>query len=589
MKQETRKCQNCKNDFTIEPDDFSFYEKIKVPPPTWCPECRMKRRMAFRNERKLFRREDFLTGEKILSIIPPESGHITTKEKDWWSQEKWDALDYGVDFDPSKPFLAQLFELFKKVPKYQSAATRMINSEYSGNAANLKNCYLCFNSNFSEDCAYGNGVDYSKNCYDLSHVQKSERCYDSFWLTNCYDASFSSQCDECVSVWFSKNCRGCTNCFGCVNLVNKSNCFFNIELSKEEYEKKLKEMHLDSWSNIKEIKEKVKNFWLKFPNKYIQGVQNAEVYGEYITHSKNVKNSYLVREGKDLRYVQYSQTPSVQDSMDTTLTGFNSELLYEDAICGWGGTRFKFCVECWDGGRDFEYCLYCGRLPTDLFGCVGITKKQQYCILNKQYSKEEFYTLRKKIIKHMDEMPYIDNKGRVYKYGEFFPPEFSPFAYNQTIISEHFQSNKEEAEKFGMRWQESVSSEYPITILAKDLPDSIYDVSDEIVKEVIECEHCKRAYRVILSEFNFLKILGISLPHLCVDCRHDARIALRNKSKIYTRTCMCRGMTSEKNIYKNTIEHFHKEENCPNTFLTSYSSDRADIVYCEKCYQQEVY
>jgi hypothetical protein len=24
-------CQNCKNDFVIESDDFSFYEKIKVP------------------------------------------------------------------------------------------------------------------------------------------------------------------------------------------------------------------------------------------------------------------------------------------------------------------------------------------------------------------------------------------------------------------------------------------------------------------------------------------------------------------------------------------------------------------------------
>jgi RNA polymerase subunit RPABC4/transcription elongation factor Spt4 len=37
---ETKNCQNCKKDFNIEPDDFSFYEKMKVPVPTWCPECR---------------------------------------------------------------------------------------------------------------------------------------------------------------------------------------------------------------------------------------------------------------------------------------------------------------------------------------------------------------------------------------------------------------------------------------------------------------------------------------------------------------------------------------------------------------------
>jgi len=44
-KNETKNCQNCKKDFTIEQDDFSFYEKIKVPPPTFCPECRYKRRI----------------------------------------------------------------------------------------------------------------------------------------------------------------------------------------------------------------------------------------------------------------------------------------------------------------------------------------------------------------------------------------------------------------------------------------------------------------------------------------------------------------------------------------------------------------
>ncbi|KKT07962.1 MAG: hypothetical protein UV85_C0003G0087 [Candidatus Nomurabacteria bacterium GW2011_GWB1_43_19] len=33
MKQEIKTCQNCKKDFMIEPEDFNFYEKIKVPPP----------------------------------------------------------------------------------------------------------------------------------------------------------------------------------------------------------------------------------------------------------------------------------------------------------------------------------------------------------------------------------------------------------------------------------------------------------------------------------------------------------------------------------------------------------------------------
>jgi len=33
-KSETRICQNCQQEFIVEPEDFLFYEKMKVPPPT---------------------------------------------------------------------------------------------------------------------------------------------------------------------------------------------------------------------------------------------------------------------------------------------------------------------------------------------------------------------------------------------------------------------------------------------------------------------------------------------------------------------------------------------------------------------------
>jgi hypothetical protein len=46
----------------------------------------------------------------------------------------------------------------------------------------------------------------------------------------------------------------------------------------------------------------------------------------------------------------------------------------------------------------------------------------------------------------MNNNPYIDKKGRVYRYGEFFPMEISPFAYNETIAQEHFSLTKEQAE-----------------------------------------------------------------------------------------------------------------------------------------------
>lgn len=51
---EVRNCANCKNDFTIEPDDFSFYEKMKVAPLFLCFQCAMSRLTSLRNERIVY-------------------------------------------------------------------------------------------------------------------------------------------------------------------------------------------------------------------------------------------------------------------------------------------------------------------------------------------------------------------------------------------------------------------------------------------------------------------------------------------------------------------------------------------------------
>ena len=82
MSSETKICQNCKNNFTIEPEDFKFYEKIKVPPPTWCPECRAQRRMTWRNERALYKRKD-ANGIDVISIYS-EDKPVKIYERNYW-------------------------------------------------------------------------------------------------------------------------------------------------------------------------------------------------------------------------------------------------------------------------------------------------------------------------------------------------------------------------------------------------------------------------------------------------------------------------------------------------------------------------
>lgn len=186
-------------------------------------------------------------------------------------------------------------------------------------------------------------------------------------------------------------------------------------------------------------------------------------------------------------------------------------------------------------------------------------------------------------------MPYVDSEGIVYKYGEFFPTEFSPLGYNNTVAIQHFPMTKEEALAKGYEWIEVPRGEYKITKKASDLPESIAEVDENIIKEVLECENCKNPYKILENEFLFYKKEKLPLPRICSECRHERRISDRLKIQLHERSCMCKGDTDQSGLYKNTAVHNHKDSPCGEQFKTGYSPDRPEIVYCEHCYQQEVY
>ncbi len=583
---EKKICQNCRGEFTIEPEDFNFYEKIKVPSPTFCPLCRAQRRMAFRNERKLFKVKNHFTGQDIFSTYPEESGRkIITREE--WFGDSWDAMKHGSDYDFSKPFLKQLKELDKEVLVFNYNVLRMVNSPYAFNASGLKNCYLIVNSSYSEDCMYGNAIDFCKDSIDNSHITHSERCHESFWLENCYQCYFTIMSADSRNLYFCRDCVGCNDCFGCANLRKKSYCIFNKQYSKLDYQEELKKMNLQTISGLSKAHKKAREFWNTQPIKCHQGLKNLNSTGSYVTNCKNVNDSYLIRESENMRYCQYQQIPGNKDCYDVTNWGEYTELSYETVECGDNSYCDKFSKNCWPACRNNEYCINLFS-SSDCFGCVGL-KKKQYCILNKQYTKEEYEKMVEKIKQHMDKMPYVDLQGLVYKYGEFFPIEFSPFGYNNTLAMQHFPLSKEEVMKKNYGWVEVPRGEYKITKKAEDLPDSIENVANEILKEVFECDSCKNPYRILENEFIFYKKEKLPLPRLCSECRHERRIKDRLKLFLYERTCMCAGIIDQTNTYKNTISHIHKDFPCGERFKTGYAPGRLEIVYCEKCYQQEVY
>ena len=81
-----------------------------IPPPTLSPDCRAQRRLAFRNERHLYHRKSDLSGKQIISCFSPDKLTKVFSQDEWWS-DAWDPLEYGRDFDFSRPFFEQFAEL----------------------------------------------------------------------------------------------------------------------------------------------------------------------------------------------------------------------------------------------------------------------------------------------------------------------------------------------------------------------------------------------------------------------------------------------------------------------------------------------
>jgi hypothetical protein len=558
-------CKTCSQNFEIEKEDEVFYEMMQVSVPENCPECRLLKRLVWRNEKSLYRRACDLCKKNIITIYAPESPY-TVYCRECFHGDGWDPLAFGVDFDSSRPFLEQFRELQLKVPRLASFVFQNANSEYVNGAAFNKNCYMMFVSDHNEDSFYSYATFGSHSSSDLLNCNECDSCYESVTCTKCYQVHYSEDCTNSQNLLFCKNCTNCQDCIGSVNLKNVRYAIFNQVVSKEEYEKALAE--LTSREKRNELRKKAQEFFTGFPVKYFHGLRNVGVTGDYVQNSKNSKHVFDSDELEDCKYINHGH--QVKDSEDAYVLVDKSERCFE-VVSGisLSNVLASYCVwHCYDAAYTDT-----AENSHHLFGCVGLRKKE-YCILNKQYSKEEYEELRKKIIEQMKEQGL---------YGDFFPAQFSPFAYNETVAPEYHILTKEEALKRGFTWREEEKKSYETTLQSDSIPLTIKEVSDDIIKEIIECAHkgecsdrCTTAFRITADEFTLYKKLGIPLPALCFNCRHAARIAYRNPRTLWRRSCMC----TEEN-------HIHREK-CQNEFETSYAPERKEQVYCETCYQQEI-
>lgn len=561
---ETKTCQNCKSDFVIEPEDFVFYEKIKVPAPTFCPECRRMRRLSWRNDTSLYSRECSICEKKFISIYAPNSGFKVLCPKCFHS-DKWDPYDYGMEYDNSKPFLDQWYELFKKIPKLGIVNDNDISSTnclYTNDFAYGKNCAMVFIAWKVENVYNSMSLAAGKDLSDfLATAEESTFSYDGVCANGvayCKSIYWSSSCINCI---FCYDLRGCSDCFMSTGLRNKKFYFKNIQYSKDEYKKILDSYKLETRSGYKKARKEFEEFIKDKPRQYAELRNCVNCTGSDMINAKNTKNSSFASFSEDSKYVHNGVTFITCYDCEV---GGETEQAYE-CITPDHSYMSLVTIESWK--NTFGSYSYDCHSSNNILGCVGI-KKGEYVILNKRYSKEDYEVLYKQIVEEMKK------KG---EWGEFFPKELSPFGINETRAVLELDLNKEIAIEKGFNWQDGVQeTRGKETIEQGDVPDSILDCTDSICEEALACTNCTRNYRILPDEFLLYQRLKVPIPEECFFCRNNKRQKMRGGYNMNERVCECE-----------SGNHDHTAR-CENKFQTFFTEKENRPIFCESCYQKEL-
>lgn len=250
---------------------------------------------------------------------------------------------------------------------------------------------------------------------------------------------------------------------------------------------------------------------------------NLKVYnstGDYLLDCKNCHNCNTISESEDtfncIRGMKHKSCIDTNGTWYSELSGNCGSCvnIYALKYSNWSSSRYSeyldLCIEC-------EYC----------FGCVGL-KKKKYCILNKQYEKDEYEKLKDKIISDM---------RKSGEYGKFLPYSMSAGPFNFSNAFLYFSdTKKEDILKLGGYWEDIVESNIE-GMSTNKLPDDIKDVEDTIITQALICPETGWRFNIAQNELSFYKENNIPLPRYHFDVRTKNSLKYLTVLKAYPYNC----------------------------------------------------
>jgi hypothetical protein len=441
--------------------------------------------------------------DRILKIIPLKDYNQL------WNQE------FSLSYDFSKNFWEQ-FIILRNNFKHPNILNfdNNENSDFADVVFGVKNAYLAFTVwQNSENILYS-AIVYT-NCTNVINstliFDNSQNIYFSKSISKWFNIFYSKYINDSSNIWFSSNMIGCQECIRCNDLINQSYSIDNISYPKEEYLIRKNEI-LSKKSSFNIFLTEVDNIAKNYDSK------NCIWVG--IKYSKNINNWYYVERASNWNNMTFvSWINHANNYYDVFEAWVNSDDFYAVSNA-WTDSNNIYCSTQIEKSSNLFHCYHMENCSYCL-GCIGL-KNKSFCILNKQYTKEERFELANKIFEQMD----ID-----WTLWQFFPWWMNPFYFNDTaayLIDDSF--TKEEVTKEGyLRRDEEIKVDIPewAEIVyshkvegQKSIEDFQWFDSDwnrkinpEILKKVIQDEKWNY-YRIVPMELEFLQKHGLPLPEI---------------------------------------------------------------------------
>jgi len=319
------------------------------------------------------------------------------------------------------------------------------NAEYADTVYASKNVYMSKVVTFwGENILYSLGVkDNWHNIINWRMIYNSSaNIYQCNSVINWFNIFYSRYIIDSSEIWLSSNLIGCDHCIECDNLEHKSFHIHNQPVTKEEYNTYL--------SHIKYNEQYLYQTYTSInPTGHnIDTTESSWGWLINIHHVQNIYNSININYGRNI--------------IDNWANDI-SEYFY-DTFLSWRGHHFyaivnsgAFCEHIYcsisiAGSSHIYYSYYLESCSFCLW-CIWL-KNKSYYILNKQYTKEEWY-------EKVDEIFWQMEKDRTL--WEFFPASMNPFYFNDTaayLINPSF-TKEEVTAKWYLRRDEPIKVDIP--------------------------------------------------------------------------------------------------------------------------------